>query len=237
MLLETPLMYSRKFIPEAYQNKIYSGTITGKGSAATLQDDFLANVWTPDNTLVHNVDKTFDCDDAGIIPLDSGEFPLIAGDTDLVCVSVFKVKEISGSTLFLTGSPGTTGFNNRYSIDYTTGLAGIVKDGVTQLSAVQSRIDDSNDPEVGDTVVSVLAWDRSVGIYGYFYSISKEVEIDDTSQGGVANAAFTPTSQTRISLADNIYCSLTFAFPSNGLPSTWREDMVELANNVVNLKG
>jgi hypothetical protein len=239
MNLKTPLMYGREFIPAAYQDKIYCGIITGKGSDTTLQDDFLANVWTPDtpSTFVHNSDKTFDCDDSAAVSLTSGAFPAIAVGEDLLLVSIFKVQALDGLSTYACGSAGTTGFANRCSMDFATGTGPIVKDGVTAVTtAAQSRADASNDPAVGDVVLVATAWDRTVGTELYFYNVTEGVEIDNTSTAQAANAGFTPTSVTRITAQDNVYCDMTFSFTSNGLPATWKADMLAMANNLVTLK-
>jgi len=239
MLIETPLQYLQRFVPAAYLDKVYSGVVLNTGSDTVLQDDFLDNVWTPDNTLVKNSNKTFDSNDTTVVTFTSGAWPALVTGQDVLMVSVFKVADISALVSHAMGSLTAGMHNKSNSLQFPGGNGADGGDGTTALPAVSLSIVEEDNAVNGDTILMASAWDRNVGLEQYIYNITQgKVIVTNTSTGVANEASFVPAGTTRFTNMDSVYAALTFSFPSNGLPAsaTWKADMLTLANSAIALK-
>lgn len=241
MLIKTPKMSYREFLPTGYEAYLYDGVVNMRGSATTLQSDFGPRIWTP-SSLTRDTDGTIDVNDSASITISSGSFPQIAGTTDVLMVAVCNIGAATGDLYYAIGSGAGQGLSCRFSPDQATGLCPVFRDSTSGVvTVVSGRSDASLDPSVGDTVLIALAADRSAQINGYFYNLTTNEAIEDVAASGATSGTIAPQDGAanvvvRYSNLTNLYGAMTFAFTSNGLPTTWKSDVVKLARNLISAK-
>jgi len=235
MNVTTPLMDARKIMPTSYVDALYIMFKDMAGSATTLQDDVAGILYTPNNTLTINANNSFDCDDsAGVALTLPAAYQEFAADDDIITLVVCRVSTIGDLANFGVGA-GTQGIVNRFVTSGASTNHAIFDDGTNTQMQVTGTITPT--PSVSDYVMSAGAWDRSVGSEHYVYNVTTNAAIMDASETGVANAVFTPTSVIRFTNMSDVLLAAMFRFTGDGLPVTWKADMLAMAQAVVGEKG
>jgi hypothetical protein len=235
MKITTPLMYSRRFISAAYQNNLYCGVISNKGSGITLQDDFLANVWTP-TSITRNADDTIVVDDSATIPLTTGAFPVIAVDTDIIVVGIGQPVASSTSLICGLGSANPTTSTGGVVGRYTNTSGSFFGDSTNKTDfALDTPVTVPSDVNIA-LVGALDRSDTATGAMTYLYDLDNDAVLDDEPFATNTAAAITPDSSMRLSDWQKLYGFLVFTFPSGTLPTTWKADMVAMANSLIALK-
>jgi len=234
MLVKTPqqVIKERGIIPANYIPNLYC-LFDEMMSDGSMQDDVGGVRYTPNNTFTVNGDHTVKLSDSAAIATD---YPTtnktIAATTDLVSFLVAS-RTLTGSsdlTAFNFGKGAGSGIVNRQADD---GTGALIHDGVASLNATAAM----TPAATGDYILSVAVLDRDVGVFGYYYNLTTASVIGDNSSAGTLSNSLVPGSFIKIANCEKLLQAGIFTFPSNGLPATWKADMVTLGNAAVAARG
>lgn len=215
-------------LSDTYMTAIYDSYITMRGSGTNLQSDIYNRIAVLSN-YTRTKNNTLTGDATSALTSYTGTHIATGADTDLISVAVGKV--LAG-TNFVLGDVA----DNHIKVGTQSASVSRFHDGAaTDTANTGTKVQ----PSDGDLVVCVAVRDQGNEAYGYCWNFTTNALAWETlTVSGATTAAITP-EVNKGSLLDwtEFYGGMVFEFAAAGLPSTWKADMVAMANTLISKKG